>query len=204
MYNQPASAIILPPLTDAASSSLYNSTTKTPQLCIYDGGWWIADKFIEQLGNFQKRIYAENANPAVRLSFVAQLPYKSSIPGYTLIKKDFIDSVALNGTDAAIYPFREFEDVLRLNINNNSAMNEFFQLSITVDFSPDIVHAGSTVEVKLAGTDASKGHWMNGIWLVTASEHFLREGRYYSKYMIARPAIGSLPSSVDAASLYKG
>ena len=202
MYNQPVSAIILPPFTDAASTSLYNPSARVPQLYTYDGGWWIGEKFMEQLGTFQKRVYVENTDPSVGLSFVAKLPYHSTIPGYTLMKNDFIQSVALNGTDAAVYPFREFEDVLRLNINNNGIMNEFFQLSVTVDFVPDIVRVGSTVQVKLAGIDTTKDHWMNGTWLAIASEHFLREGRYYSKYMLARPAISSLPSNIDAASLY--
>lgn len=202
MYGQPVSAIILPPFTDAASTTLYDPSAKVPQLYVYDGAWWIGDKFLEQLSTLHKRVYIENTDPKVGLSFVAKLPYYSNIPGYTLIKKDFIDSIALNGTEAVVYPFREFEDTLRLNANANASMNEFFQLSITVDFVPDIVQVGSTVQVNLAGIDDTKAHWMNGIWLVIASEHFLREGRYYSKYMIARPAISNLPSNIDAASLY--
>ena len=202
MYKKPASAIILPPRTDSISTKLYNSTAAIPQLFIYDGAWWIGDKFVGQLGVFQKRVYVENTNPKVGLSFVAKLPYFSSIPGYTLMKKNFIEGLADNGTSASVFPFREFEDVLRLNANNNGAMNEFFKLSITVDFSPDVITAGSTVQVNLAGMDGTLPHWMNGIWLAITTEHFLSEGRYYSKYMLARPAIKTLPSDIDAASLY--
>jgi hypothetical protein len=191
-------------MTDAVPWGLYDANnTTTPQLGIYDGAWWIGRKFLEQLGNFKKILYAENPHPTVGLSFVAKLPYQSVIEGYTLMKKDFIDSIA-TGTDASIFPFRTFEDIVRLNINNNGVMNEYFEVSVSVDFAADIATVGKTVTVKLAGADPTKGHWMNGKWLIIASEHSQHkdEMRYYSKYLLARPAIDNLPSGIDAASLY--
>ena len=205
MYKQAPKLIILPPIGDATSSGLYDPESTITQLFIYDGAWWIGRKFLEQLGNFKKILYVENPHPDVGLSYVARIPYSSSIPGFTLMKKDLIDNITV-GTDAAIFPFRDFEDILRLNINNNAVMNEYFELSTTVDFAADLVTVGSTVQVKLAGTDSVESeHWMNGKWLVIASEHSQLENhmRYYSKYLLARPAIDKLPDTLDSASLYK-
>jgi len=203
MYRQPPNLIILPPLTDAVSLGLYDASNPMIQLGIYDGAWWVGRKFIDQLSNFKKLLYVENPHPSVGLSFVAKLPYQSAIEGYTLMKDEFIQGIT-TGTDAAIFPFRTFDDILRLNTNNNGVMNEYFELSTTVDFAADVATVGTTVLVKLSGVDPTKGHWMNGKWLVVASEHSQHEDqqRYYSKYLLARPAIDNLPSSIDASSLY--
>ena len=200
MYAQDPKLVILPPYTDAAST-LYDPKSKLTQLYVYDGGWWIGRKFLDQLGNFKKKVYVENPHPDVNLTFVATTPYQSSIPGYTLMKKEFIDSI-VGGTDGSIFPFRSFEDILGLNANNNSSMNEYFQVATTVDFAADLATVGTTVQLKLAGIDPEKDHWMNGKWLVVATEHFLKEGRYFSKYLLSRPAIDKLPENIDSASMY--
>lgn len=204
MYSRDPKLIILPPLTDAVPTGLYDEKSAIKQLGIYDGAWWIGRQFLEQLGIFKKHLYVENPHPDVGLSFVAELPYQSAIPGYTLMKDDFIQGITA-GTDASVFPFRTFDDVLRLNTNSNGIMNEYFELSVSVDFAADLATVGSTVLVKLAGLNpAVEEHWMNGKWLVVASEHaqHSNEMRYYSKYLLARPAIDKLPTGIDAASLY--
>jgi hypothetical protein len=203
MYEQNAKLIVLPPMSDAISMGFHIENSPVQQLGIYDGGWWIGKKFLEQLGNFKKTLYAENPHPDVALSFVAKLPYQPPIPGYTLMKKEFIDSVA--STDAAVFPFRTFEDIVRLNTNNNAVMNEYFQLSVTVDFAADLATVGTPVQIKLAGADPTADHWMNGKWLVVAAEHSQHSDkgmRYYSKYLLSRPALDNLPMDIDPSTLY--
>jgi hypothetical protein len=198
MYNQEPRAIILPPLSDAVST-LWEDGSKTPQLAIYDGAWWIGRKFIEQIGNLKKLIYVEDS--ATQISFAANLHYKPAIPGYTLLKKDYVDNVKV--TEVSIYPFRNFEDAIRLNVNNNGVMNEFFQVSITVDFAADLATVGQTLTLKFAdATDTTKAHWLSGKWLIAGAEHFLKEGRYFTKYLVCRPALDVLPPSVTPESLY--
>jgi len=203
MYSQAPKATILPPLSDSIATGLHDPNSKVPELYLYDGAWWLGRKFLEQLGKFKKVLYAEDTHPDVSRSFVAKLPYKSVIPGYTLMKKDFIDNI-VSGTDATVFPFRSFEDVTRLNTNNNAVMNEYFEVSVSVDFAADVATVGSTVQLKLAGDNPTKEHWLNRKWLVIASEHsqHVDQLRYYSKYLLARPAIDRLPDSIDSAGLY--
>lgn len=204
MYDQDPKLTIIPPLSDSMTQGFYNSESNITQLPLYDGGWWIGRKFLEQLGNFKKKVYVEDPHPDVNLSFVVDLPYQSAIPGFTLMKKEFIDSIT-SGTDAAIFPFRTFDDVLRLNVNNNGNMNEYFEVSASVDFAADLATVGTTINLNLAnGVDPTRQHWLNGKWLVVASEHSQHadEMRYYSKYLLARPAVDGLPSGIDSSTLY--
>ena len=147
----------------------------------------------------KKKIYLEDSNN--QLNFVAKLPYAPSIPGYILVKKEFVDNI--DATDSAVYPFRNFEDAVRLNVNNNAIMNEFFRMSVVVNFSPDLAIVGQTLQVNLAGYETTELHWMSGKWLVTGTEHYVKDSRYYTKYFLCRPALNNLPTSINPESLYK-
>jgi hypothetical protein len=198
MYNQEPKIAILPPRSDAVAT-LWDEKSTIEQMPLYDGAWWIGRKFLEQIGNFKKVIYVEDS--LSQISFVANLPYQPAIPGYTLMKKEYVDNVKV--TDVSIYPYRNFEDAVRLNVNNNGVMNEFFQVSVTVDFAPDLAVVGQTALLRIAGYETTKDHWMNGRWLVAGAEHFQKDGRYYSKYLLSRPALNSLPADVNPETLYK-
>lgn len=204
MYGVAAKALVLPPPTEGYSGLLTKEDKGFVLLPFYDGSWGVGRKFIEQIGKIKKYLYVEE--PVSQSTLRAQLSYQSAIPGYVLIKKDLVDKVtsASGVTEASIIPFRDFGDAIRVDVNDTAIMDEFFQIEVTTELSLDGATVGTPVELRLAGDPPSTKHWASGKWLVTDTEHFTKDDRYFTKLHLGRPAIDakSMPNNIDKDRLY--
>lgn len=206
MFNKAVKAVLVPPTTEGfAGLTLTEEERKLAQQQIIDGAWGIGRKFTQQLGNFKKTIYVEA--PEAKVTFGAEMWYMPSIPGKVLINKSYLQAIASGVSTVNILPFREFEDAVRLDVNSNSVMDEFFQIEIVTTLSLDVVNIGEPIKLKLAGAESRVDHWASGTWLVTRATHFSNDGNYYTKLALAKPAMDDTtvwPGTVDPSTLYAG
>lgn len=166
---------------------------------ISDGRWFIGNQFKNQLGALRKFIYIDDSES--RVSYRVLTRYRASLPGYTLLKQGFVDSaIALS---SEVHPFRPLSDGIRLAMNRNGVMNEFFEISVTTTTCFDVAAVGYPAELRLVESRPSHTHWADGKWLITQSEHGLTNGQTYSKLRLSRPAIDSLPDALNPEEFYK-
>lgn len=199
MYSQDSKLRIIPPHEDTVTNDFRINSPKVQQKSLVDGAYNVGEEFLDQLATFKKIVYVEDSS--IHTNYIATIPYSSAIPGYTLMRKDYINNV--KATSATIYPFRLFEDVVRLEANNSGIMNEFFAVSVVVDLVIDVATVGATVDLVLAGQTVNDAHWMSGKWLIMNTDHFQKGGKYYSRLLLARPAVSDLPSDLGSGYLYK-
>ena len=206
MFNKEVKAVLLPPFTEGAGGlAITESDKKLQQQQIMDGAWGIGRKFTQQLGNLKKTIYVEA--PEAKVSFQAEMWYTPSIPGKVLINKSYLESISSGVSTVNILPFREFEDAVRVDVNSNSVMDEFFQIEIVTTLALDVVNVGEPINLKIAGADSGRDHWASGSWLVVRATHFSNDGNYYSKLALAKPSMSDStvwPGTVDPNALYSG
>jgi hypothetical protein len=201
MYNQDPKLVIIPPMQDAQTqSSLMLDFVKTPGLrhSFVEGAWFLGRSFQEQMPMLKRKIYIENI--ADHVTFVANTYYHSVVPGYTLIRKDFVASI--DTSEAVVFQHRNFEDALRLNSNILGVMNEFFEVSVTIPLAIDVAQVGKTAILFLMNSDPSQPHWANGKWVIVAAEHFEKDGVYFSKLLLAKPSIPGLPTAIEDPEKY--
>jgi len=202
LYNETPEFSIVPPSQEAIKEEgLLAGAIKVHE--IVEGYWYLGRNFKDQLKILKKKLYVEDSDTQV--SFRAGSNYKSPIPGYTLLKKGLISGI--DATSSDIVPFRAFSDGVRLSVNRNSVMNEFFEIGLTTSLCMEVGSVGKTVDLRLLSTQGmgdgeQTPHWANGKWLITASEHFMKEGQTFSKLLLARPAI-NLPDELNPDDYYK-
>jgi hypothetical protein len=166
---------------------------------IVDGKWFIGRDFKEQLSAIKKFMFIDDSES--RLSYRILARHLSALPGYTLLKKGFVESAVALGSD--VHPFRSFPEGARLGLNKTSIMNQFFEINTTTTMCFDVAAVGYPAQLRLTAAGEGKVHWANGKWLVTESEHGLIEGTTYSKLLLSRPAIDKLPDEINADEYYK-
>lgn len=200
MYDQDPKISLVPPFDEAmqAKSTIgFDDLENVHQFT--DGSWFIGNQFKEQLGAIKKLIYVDDSES--RISYRMLAAYHSALPGYTLLKRGFVDTTPALMSER--HPFRSFSDSIRLALNRNSIMNEFFEVSVTTTPCFDLASVGYPVELRLVLSDMDKAHWANGKWLITQSEHGYQGTEGYSKLRLSRPAIDSLPDELDAGDFYR-
>ena len=181
MYDQTPLMLLIPPIREGFGGLLTDADASKSIHQLLNGSWDIGSEFKNQFGNFKKTVYVESSSD--RVTFLAQMPYYPSIPGYVLVQNSLIEDVsaASGSITSNILPFRDFEDAIRLDVNSNSIMDEFFQIKVTTTLAIDVVQVGSPIELRLMGepyaTDSKKTHWANGKWLVTRAKHFSIDGK---------------------------
>jgi hypothetical protein len=166
---------------------------------ISEGRWFIGNQFKDQLGVLRKFMYVDDSE--ARVAYRALTQYKSAIPGYTLLKQGFVTSSIALASEA--YQFRHPTDSMRLAINRDGIMNEFFEISITTTACFDIAAVGYPAELRLVEARPNQKHWADGKWLVTQSEHGVSSGQTYSKLRLSRPAITNLPNDLNPVEFFK-
>lgn len=200
MYGQDARISIVPPQAEMAKAADIIGLSKLKNVHQFsEGSWFIGNQFKDQLGAIKKLIYIDDSESKISYRMLAA--YRSAIPGYTLLKRGFIESTSALASE--LHPFRSFSDGIRLALNRNSIMNEFFEVSVTTKPCFELAAVGYPVDLRLVLADADKAHWANGKWLITQSEHGYRGTEEYSKLRLSRPAIDNLPDRLDADEFYK-
>lgn len=200
LYDQDPVISIVPAIQESASEDSAIELEGLENLhYISDGHWFIGNQFKNQLGALRKLIYIDDSES--RVSFRILTRYRASLPGYTLLKKGLIEgAVALS---AETHPFRPMSDGIRLAMNRNGIMNEFFEISVTTTTCIDVAAVGYPAELRLVESRPNQQHWADGKWLITQSEHGLTNGQTYSKLRLSRPAIDALPDALDPQEFYR-
>ncbi len=204
MYSAVSGAVIMPrpeelsqsPAVAAALSQA--PVSKLPPHFITDGSWFLGREFKDMIRGLKPTLLIEEAKAGV--AFAGNLDYLTPIPGYTLVKKDYINS--LTNTAAYSIPHRLLEDGLKLLINQLGILNAFLEVKITTTLILDVSLVGSPINILLASTPEVQNHWMNGKWVIAEAEHFLAEGQYFSQLTLIKPVIDS-PTDAQKLELFK-
>lgn len=200
LYDQDSTISIVPNIQEIGSLPNAEDVMKLKNKHdIVDGKWFIGRDFKQQLSAIKKFMFIDDSES--RLSYRILSRHLSALPGYTLLRKGFVESAVALGSD--VHPFRSFPEAARLGLNKASIMNQFFEINVTTTMCNDVAAVGYPAELRLATSQSDKTHWANGKWLVTETEHGLIEGTTYSKLLLSRPAIDQLPDEINAEEYYR-
>lgn len=200
LYDQDATISIVPAVSELTQAGAAMNLQDLENIHhLSEGRWFIGNQFKEQLGTIKKLMYVDDSES--HLSYRILAAYHASLPGYSLLKKGFVDSTLALASE--VYPFRSFADSVRLSLNRNSIMNEFFEISVTTTPCFEVGAVGYPAQLRLVESNPNRSHWANGKWLITQSEHGMRNGEKFSKLRLSRPAVDSLPGDLNAEEFYK-
>jgi len=203
LYGKESRAVLVPRPEDlsqspATAKALAAFSGKKAPHFINDGHWALGPDFKDQIRALSVSIMVEESKANV--TFKGDLAYVTPIPGYTLIKKDYITSLV--ATSAVGIPHRLLEDAVRLVINHVGILNTFLTVTVTTTLILDVAMVGETIDLLLASTPEEPHHWMNGKWVIGQAEHFAAESQYFTQMLLMKPVIDA-PSAALAKVLFK-